>query len=316
MKRVVSFLLFVVIALLPMGAWAESMNQIDLSSLTLEELLVLDEAVEKRIEELTVTRATQAPVQAFEQVDDWIQYYREQGVTITSIEPTALRKKRADYAEKIVHTVLYAKKVSEDTLYCVTESDKSVWDAVLTFDSLNEIVSIREDDIIAVIGEVEKSSFLDFGDLYMNHCHIVSTGTTALDSLREIKAEMEQQRLLGEEQNKENYISSCTKVESSTYKNIEREPDTYAGQRMIVSGTVVNVSEGWFGTTTILVKDSNKHIWSIEYERPEGAARVLEKDKITAYGECTGVDSSLTAILHGAESDMIPAIEAAYIDIK
>lgn len=109
---------------------------------------------------------------------------------------------------------------------------------------------------------------------------------------------------------KKAYIDSC---KTPKYKDIERYPDKNKGTRIKVSGKVIQVAEGWFGSVILRVNDSNGDTWYVNYEHKEGEGRILENDRVVIYGECQGVET-YTSLLGG--SITIPAIEAKYIERK
>lgn len=109
---------------------------------------------------------------------------------------------------------------------------------------------------------------------------------------------------------REDYIASCKTLD---YNNIERYPDKNKGIKTKVTGKVIQVSEGWFDTVIMRVKEENGNIWYITYSRSNGEARILEDDTITIYGECDGVET-YTTILGGSVT--IPSINAKYIVMK
>lgn len=109
---------------------------------------------------------------------------------------------------------------------------------------------------------------------------------------------------------RENYINSCKTV---SYSDVERNPSSYKGTKIKVSGKVIQVVEGWFNSVTLRVEANYNDIWYVTYTRAEDESRILEKDNITIYGECKGV-RTYTTILGGSET--IPSVEAEYIIIN
>lgn len=109
---------------------------------------------------------------------------------------------------------------------------------------------------------------------------------------------------------KEEYAATCETVK---YSDVERYPDKYEGMRIKVSGKVIQVSEGWFDSVTLRIKDGNGDTWYAEYSRKEGESRILENDRVTAYGTCSGVETYTTIM---GESVTIPAIKIEYVNIK
>lgn len=104
------------------------------------------------------------------------------------------------------------------------------------------------------------------------------------------------------------YISAC---ETVVYKEVERNPSNYEGQYIAVTGEVIQVSEGWLNTVTLRI-ETEDGIWYATYTREDDEPRILEDDIITAYGECTGVETYSTVL--GAKMT-IPSMEIEYYDL-
>ena len=107
---------------------------------------------------------------------------------------------------------------------------------------------------------------------------------------------------------REEYAASC---ETVSYREVERNPDSYKGKKIKVSGKVIQVSEGWFDSVTLRLDEGNGNTWYVTYTRKDGESRILENDYITCYGECTGVESYLSVL--GAQVT-IPAMKMEYHD--
>lgn len=110
------------------------------------------------------------------------------------------------------------------------------------------------------------------------------------------------------EEEKNAYINSCKTVQ---YKDVERNPSQYKGERIKVTGNVIQVTEGWFSTVTLRVNESGTtNTWYITYKRSNDTEpRILENDRITLYGECTGVESYTSVI---GSKITLPAMDAKY----
>ncbi|MCM1544475.1 MAG: zinc ribbon domain-containing protein [Ruminococcus sp.] len=111
------------------------------------------------------------------------------------------------------------------------------------------------------------------------------------------------------------YKASC---ESIAYKDIARNPDSYAGKNVKFKGEVIQVQEGW-GNSVIYridVTQDEYGYWDdtvyVTYELPDGAPRILEDDIVTFYGECKGT-KSYTSVMGGQIT--IPEVDAHYIVI-
>lgn len=110
---------------------------------------------------------------------------------------------------------------------------------------------------------------------------------------------------------KEEYINSCTEV---IYKNVAREPDTYKGKRLKISGKVLQVVENSTSTTLRIGTSSNGYddVWYVTYIRAADEKRILEDDKVEIFGECTGLHSYYSVF---GSKITLPSLSAKYVDI-
>lgn len=96
---------------------------------------------------------------------------------------------------------------------------------------------------------------------------------------------------------RENYIAECVTV---SYDDVARNPDNYDGERVMFSGTVIQVSEDaldLFSTNSVDFRvETTDGIWYVSYNRPDGESRILEGDYITCYGECDGVTTYISVL--------------------
>ena len=104
------------------------------------------------------------------------------------------------------------------------------------------------------------------------------------------------------------------------YEKVARDPNTFKGKPIVVSGTVIQVSEAtFFGTTTVTLRVSEDgtfgdKIWYVKYSKNnENESRILDNDFVTIYGTCNGVET-YTAIL--GNQITIPSINADKIELK
>lgn len=104
------------------------------------------------------------------------------------------------------------------------------------------------------------------------------------------------------------FINSC---ETVSYQDVARNPSQYKGRNIRISGSVIQVMEGWFKTITMRVDEGSNNIWYVTYTREDdNESRILENDYITIYGECDGVET-YTTIFGGSVT--IPSIKAVSI---
>ncbi len=89
--------------------------------------------------------------------------------------------------------------------------------------------------------------------------------------------------------NRETYYSMCA---PGDYTAVARYPDQYKGKLIYVAGTVVQVLEAGKNVTLRLQED--KGTWYATYRYLDGEAHILENDRITIYGECTGTTTYKT----------------------
>lgn len=110
------------------------------------------------------------------------------------------------------------------------------------------------------------------------------------------------------------YIASCA---APSYEEIMRRPDEYKKKPVTASGEVVQIVEEthlFTGTTiNIRLEDDNGDVWLLIYnksavETPNG--NVLEGDRLTVYGDCTGTTSYKTIL---GKQITIPSISVKYM---
>lgn len=109
------------------------------------------------------------------------------------------------------------------------------------------------------------------------------------------------------ELSREEYIAQC---EDLSYSAISRDPDDYKGRKVVISGTVIEVQEGFLNSVTLRVQ-TPFGIWYVTYSRPEGESRILENDQITCYGECKGVQTYIAVL---GNQVTIPSMRMEYYD--
>lgn len=129
------------------------------------------------------------------------------------------------------------------------------------------------------------------------------TKETEIETKAETKAESTTKA-----ESREDYIAAC---ETVVYSDVERNPQNFEGKNIVISGTVIQVSEGWFNSVTLRI-ETDSGIWYATYTRDSSESRILENDNITAYGECTGVETYKTLL--GANMT-IPSMKIKYYDI-
>lgn len=217
--------------------------------------------------------------------------------------------------EKVV-TVITLADISKGLLKANTENNDSFFFSIvceLQDDTYLEL--LQEGDKVTIAGTVTEET-ISLGDtVTLEDCSVVGLGeieneiTEDIEGQRQLVETLKAAHEKAEEDaaraEKDNYINLC---ETVNYSDVERNPDDYDGKKVMVSGEVIQVSEGWFDTVTMRI-DSQGNIWYVTYVRPEGESRVLEGDSITCYGECDGVTSYTTVL--GAQVT-IPSMRMEY----
>lgn len=211
-----------------------------------------------------------------------------------------------------VVTTFTIKDISSNALKAGVDSDSSIFYSIVCyFDNGDRLIGLPEGEEVTVAGTVRDNIFA----VSLENCTVIGLGEISDDlqatepDQREICEQLKQayeQAIADEaEADRAAYINECETVD---YSDVERNPDNNKGKKIVVSGEVIQVSEGWFNSVTLRIR-SNGDVWYVTYFRAEGESRILEGDRITAYGECTGV-SSYTNLL--GEQVTIPSMSMKY----
>ncbi len=229
-----------------------------------------------------------------------------------------------DYAdlfigEKIITVITVKDNYSDSIKANTSNNDTFTYSYIFEFNN-NEynIKYVHEGEVYTIAGTLEKTSTILHSTVYVTDCVLIGNGEL-LEYLLETKdqqiadclerrQEKENEQIASALKEKEEYKSSC---ETVSYEAIARNPATYKGNHIKVSGTVIQVVEGWFNSVTIRLRDKNNDTWYIKYYRSDDESRILEDDYITCYGECDGVES-YTSVLGSQVT--LPAIKMEYYD--
>lgn len=253
--------------------------------------------------------------------EKWAKHYINNNIEIQWIDQNVLFEYGEYFEGVTVCTAIDISSTSTGALKANTDNNDSYFFSfVMNFEDKAESAVYENDETVIVIGIPEKSTI--GSAINMNDCHVIGSGEDAktkqaelasesnvqIMSCEEIKAEAEAAQLEIEIADKQAYIESC---ESVVYTDVERNPNTYEGKSIKFSGTVIQVSEGWFNSVTLRVSDSG-NVWYVTYARKdENESRILEDDYVTVYGECNGVQSYTTIL---GNKVTIPAVKAKFID--
>lgn len=105
--------------------------------------------------------------------------------------------------------------------------------------------------------------------------------------------------------NQDTYMSLSVAGEHDA---VARHPDQQKGKMMYVTGTVGQVMENG-NKVTLLIFDHANSLWYVTYRYADGEGRILENDRITMYGECTGTTTYKT--VNGAQNT-VPSLEGYF----
>ena len=253
--------------------------------------------------------------------EEILQEYENEGHLITNIDADILYQYGAYYTGYAAHTAFVVKDTDGDSLKATTESNNSFsFSLVCNFEDEAEIESIEEGMLVELVGVIEEQSFGK--TITLNSCHIINTGESVqnlVDTLAEgkeqqisdaesLKESIEAAAAEAEVQDREEYKASCVTVD---YDDVARNPDNYKGQNIVVSGEVIQVSEGWFNSVVLRVDIGDNKAWYVTYYREDGESRILENDNVTLYGECTGVES-YTSIMGNTVT--VPGLSAKIVE--
>ena len=105
---------------------------------------------------------------------------------------------------------------------------------------------------------------------------------------------------------------------AATYKEYARNPDSYTGNLVKISGKVIQVLEeaetgGTFLTLRVVQDSDYDQVWMIGFLLPTGASRILEDDSVKIYGSFAGVTSYETVM---GNTVTVPLIYADDIIVK
>lgn len=220
---------------------------------------------------------------------------------------------------KDVVTVITAETVgnsSKEIKAKTSNNNGSFFSVICKFDQETNLEKGAAITVAGSVKEVEKTStLLDTPTVTLENCVLIGFGEiadeleTGADNQRQTcetaKQELEARIEAEKQQEIDEYASQCVSVD---YSDVERNPDNYKGEKVKISGKVIQVSEGLLGGVTLRVS-CNGNVWYVTYSRDEGESRILENDTITCYGECDGVQSYLTVL--GAQVT-IPSMKMKY----
>lgn len=218
--------------------------------------------------------------------------------------------------QKVV-TVITVENPGSNMLQAKTSNNDSLFFSVVCYFDNGVPDGFKDGDILTVAGTIKEhtDSFLDNPTASMEHCSVIGHGEIAQElkdgaanqreACEQAKQDYEAEAAAAKKSERDEYIAECKTVE---YSDVERNPDKYEGERIKISGSVVQVAEGWFDSVTLRVS-AGGNMWYVTYSREEGESRILEGDNITCYGECGGVRSYTTVL---GSQVTIPSLKMEY----
>lgn len=196
--------------------------------------------------------------------------------------------------EQVKNTTSSTASEVKETNYATEKTlEEQKQDLKESFDELKEAVNEIKDD-----EEVRKS--------YNNMKESVKKSVDTIIAIENKETGTTTEAILTEEE----YKGLCEKFE---YKDIARNPKEYENKNVIVTGKVIQVSEGWFNTVRLRVatKGYTDDVYLITYKQVE-SNRILEEDRVTIWGKCTGV-TTYTSVL--GDNITVPSVEMKYYEI-
>lgn len=243
---------------------------------------------------------------------DWEAEY---GDSLILVDKNNLHDNADDYKGSDVMTIVTIDDFSDDFIKADDSKEDFFYDFVFNFNNSAELNGIEENKQVCIIGTV--SDVFSFGStVTLNDCHLV-----AYDDVSEYKDRINNSsNTKAKKKNKskdtptENVVASYKKeCKTYAYNDIQRYPDNYDGKKIKMSGTVIQVGEGWFDTVTLRIQDNSGDIWYVNYAYSDGERKLLEDDVVNVWGECQGTKTYETIL---GDSETIPYIEAEYIEIN
>jgi len=280
-----------------------------------------DKVKENKSDKKVTKEQNQTKEKSKKDLKEWQKEYKDSSIQYVDIK--FLYKNAEYYMNSSVISYGTICDILDGDLQFDTDKDNFFKEITCKFKNKEDISGIKKEDKVCFIGKVSDSnSFFGTDTITLDNCFLVTKGKDVSTYEKKIKkASNSQKKFVSDAKKKQkekkkkasnnkknSYIEKCKEY---PYKKIQRKPDKYDGKNIKVSGTVIQVSEGWFDTVTLRVEDTNGDIWYISYSYSDGEDKILEDDKITIYGECTGTETYIT-ILGGTAT--IPSIDGEYID--
>lgn len=138
-----------------------------------------------------------------------------------------------------------------------------------------------------------------------NNVTNITEKTEKTNDIEEVKNNSQQSK----EETKTEFKASCQEY---NYNDIMRDPDSHKNKHCVLTGTVDQIIEGWFGSYSIFITDDNGDKWGCVYSYNEGEKHLLEGDYVRVYGILNGTNTAETII---GEQVSMPYIELRYLSV-
>lgn len=213
-----------------------------------------------------------------------------------------------------IYTVVNVDELDNEKIQSTLSDGYIMSDFYMAEDVTNDIA---EDDIVAIYGTVaDYNSYGSMGSsVNINDCRILALGDDAFSLIQETSSENFADYLVVTSEvadnnivSEEDYKALC---ETVAYDDVLRNPDSFDGKYVKVSGTVDQIIEGLFDSVTIYVKDSSGNKWDCYYYYNDGETHILEGDYITIYGKCDGTATRTTVL---GKQVTLPSVTGEYLE--
>ncbi len=231
------------------------------------------------------------------------------------ILPEDLKKYCPNLSGVKIYTVGEVSRIERDCVY-ITLGNGFMMSPFYTDEDYTG--TLKEDDTVAICGEVAEYTDYSFvgTSVTINNCKVFATNkyaeeykkTASDETLSEYFVVNAAVADISSDISREDYIALC---ESADYESILRNPDEYKDKYIKVSGKVDQVIEGWFGIYSIFIVDKSGNKWEVFYSYKEGESHILENDRVTAYGKCSGTATAKTVL---GKQVVMPSINGEYFD--
>lgn len=228
---------------------------------------------------------------------------------VKKVESDYLYENASEYKGKNIMSVAIVGEVDDKELKLKTKKTKDdlFFSFILDCNNTSDLEKLEEEKKVCFVGKVENKSSIG-GCVNIHDCEIVAYGNSVSKYEKQLKkGEKKRNKKRKKLNEKKLYMEKCKAYQ---YSAIKRNPDKYDGKKVKVSGKVIQIDEGWLDSVTMRIEDSNKNDWYTTYSYSDGERKILENDKITIYGECTGTEQYETIL---GDTRRIPSIEAKYI---